>query len=266
MLFVSLLMGLQAVTFAKTDTISVYSQVMDKTIPNLLFTPENYDKDNSYPTVYLLHGAGGNYSSWSGIADLQYFADLYGMIIVCPDGGVTSWYYDSPVDPKMQYETYVSSELVSWVDEHYATKKDRAYRAITGLSMGGHGGLYLGFKHQDVYGIAGSTSGGVDIRPFPRNWDLAKRLGPYAQNPEIWEKNTVINMLHLLDGKSLDIIIDCGVHDFFYDANVRLHKLLEQRNIPHEFTARPGVHNAEYWNNSIAYQLLYMHLKFEDRK
>ena len=266
MLFVSLLMGLQAVTFAKTDTISVYSQVMDKTIPNLLFTPENYDEDNSYPTVYLLHGAGGNYTSWSGIADLQYFADLYGMIIVCPDGGVTSWYYDSPVDPKMQYETYVSAELVSWVDEHYATKKDRAYRAITGLSMGGHGGLYLGFKHQDVYGIAGSTSGGVDIRPFPRSWDIAKRLGPYAENPEIWEKNTVINMLHLLDGKSLDIIIDCGVHDFFYDANVRLHKLLEQRNIPHDFTARPGVHNAEYWNNSIAYQLLYMHLKFEDRK
>ncbi|WP_200975218.1 alpha/beta hydrolase family protein [Echinicola sp. 20G] len=265
-LIFSFVLAFSSLVLAKTDTIQVYSQKMEKTIPNLLFTPSDYDESLAYPTVYLLHGAGGNYTSWSGIADLQYFANLYSMIIVCPDAGVTSWYYDSPIDPKMQYETFVSSELVNWVDEHYSTKADRNYRGITGLSMGGHGGLYLGFRHQETFSVAGSTSGGVDILPFPLNWDIAKRLGSYAENKEVWEKNTVINMLHLLDGRSLDIIIDCGVHDFFYDANVRLHEKLEQRNIPHDFTARPGVHNGDYWKNSIAYQLLFMHSKFESRK
>ncbi len=45
--------------------------------------------------------------------------------------------------------------------------------------MGGHGAFYLAFKHQDIWGAAGSMSGGVDIRPFPNKWDLAKRLGNY---------------------------------------------------------------------------------------
>ena len=132
--------------------------------------------------------------------------------------------------------------------------------------MGGHGGLYLGFRHQDLWGAVGSTSGGVDIRPFPLNWDIAKRLGPYAENKEVWEENTVINLVHLLDGKTLDIIIDCGRHDFFYDANVRLHNKLEERNIPHDFISRPGVHNGAYWHNAIAYQLLYFNSKFERLK
>ncbi|MFD2832654.1 hypothetical protein [Christiangramia antarctica] len=100
-------------------------------------------------------------------------------------------------------------------------------------------------------------SGGVDIRPFPTRWDLSKRLGEYAAHPENWEKNTVINLVHLLDGKQLKILFDCGVDDFFYDANVRLHKKLLQRNIPHDYIERPGGHTNAYWNNSIKYQMLF---------
>jgi len=61
----------------------------------------------------------------------------------------------------------VSKELIQWVDENYRTIAERGGRAISGLSMGGHGGLFLGFRHQDVFGACGSMSGGVDIRPFP---------------------------------------------------------------------------------------------------
>ncbi|QDH78445.1 esterase family protein [Echinicola soli] len=264
--FVALFIGLQWIALAKTDTVQVHSDAMDKDVPNLIITPSGYSSDASYPSVYLLHGAGGDYTSWARIADLQQYADRYGLIIVCPDAGVTSWYFDSPIDPKMQYETYVAMELVHWVDQHYATKRNPDFRAITGLSMGGHGGLYLGFRHQDVWRAVGSISGGVDIRPFPLNWDIDKRLGSYAECKETWEENTVINMLHLLDGKTLDIIIDCGRHDFFYEANVRLHDKLEDRNIPHDFISRPGVHNAEYWHNSIAYHLMFFNGKFEARK
>ena len=130
--FVALLIGLQWTALAKTDTVQVHSNAMDKDVPNLIVTPQDYSNSASYPSVYLLHGAGGDYTSWSKIADLQHYADRYGLIIICPDAGVTSWYFDSPIDPKMQYETYVTSELINWVDEHYATKQARAYRAITG--------------------------------------------------------------------------------------------------------------------------------------
>lgn len=251
---------------ASVDTVSTYSAAMKKNIKAVVIKPDNYDSRQQWPVVYLLHGYGGKYSDWiSKAPGLKEAVDTYGMLIVCPDGGVGSWYWDSPVDPAFKYETYVSGELVKWVDEHYKTIKDKKGRAITGLSMGGHGALYLAFRHQDVFGAAGSMSGGVDIRPFPLRWDMAKRLGSYAEQPDRWEKHTVINLLHLLTPGALSLIIDCGTEDFFYEVNENLHKQLLYRNIPHDYYTRPGAHNWDYWPNAAQFQLLFMH-NFFNRK
>jgi S-formylglutathione hydrolase FrmB len=183
---------------AVVDTVDTYSPSMKKTIKVVVIVPDNYTGGKEFPVVYLLHGYSGNYADWIIKAKgFEKTADLYQMLIVCPDGN-NSWYWDSPEDERYKYETYVSNELVNWVDNKYKTIKSRRGRAITGLSMGGHGALFLACKHQDVFGAAGSMSGGVDIRPFPNNWEMAARLGKYAEYPERWEKNTVINMLYLL--------------------------------------------------------------------
>ncbi len=253
--------------YAQVDTIQVQSIAMSKSIKNVVITPDSYDTNTAFPVVYLLHGAGGNYSSWvKGVPQLQQYANDHQMIIVCPDGGRTSWYWDSPIDEKMKYETYVSQELVKKIDEDYSTIASPKGRAITGLSMGGHGALFLAIKHQDVYGAAGSQSGGVDIRPFPNSWDMAERLGEFSEFPENWEKNTVINMLHLLSGREtkLKMIFECGTSDFFYDGNKRLHQKMLQMNIPHDYSERPGAHNWAYWNNSIKYQLLFFESFFAE--
>lgn len=252
---------------AHIDTVETFSPSMKKNIKAVVVTPDNYAGLSDLPVVYLLHGYSGNYSDWVTKAKgFEKAADVYQMIIVCPDGAYGSWYWDSPVDSNFKYETYVAKELVSWIDDHYKTSKDRKSRAITGLSMGGHGALYLAFKHQDVFGAAGSMSGGVDIRPFPNNWDMAKRLGSYATQPEYWERNTVINMLHLLTPNSLALLIDCGTEDFFFQVNKNLHEQLLYRNIPHDFTARPGSHNWVYWSNAVQYQLLFMNNFFKNGK
>jgi len=247
------------VSASQIDTLIVKSESMNKTISNIVITPNSYtNKTEGFNVIYLLHGAGGNYTSWiSKASKIQEYADLYNLIIVCPDGEKTSWYFDSPIDNKMKYETYISEELVAAIDKNYNTKSNKSGRAITGLSMGGHGALYLSFKHQDVWSAAGSMSGGLDLRPFPNNWDISERLGSYSENKANWENNSVINMVYLLNGKGLKLIIDCGIGDFFYDANQRVHKKLVERNIPHEYTERPGVHNWDYWNNSVQYQLLF---------
>ena len=252
---------------AIVDTVETYSASMKMKIKAVVIRPDNYDSQKEMPVVYLLHGYSDSYNGWIKKASgFQKAADLYNMIIVCPDGGFGSWYWDSPVDDKFKYETYVSSELVSFVDSKYKTIKDRKGRAITGLSMGGHGALYLAFKHQDVFGAAGSMSGGVDIRPFPNNWDMAKRLGKYSEQPDRWEKNTVINMLHLLTPNTLAIIIDCGTEDFFYKVNENLHQELLYRNIPHDYLTRPGGHNWPYWTNAVQFQLLFMNNFFSRAK
>lgn len=253
-----LLFGTQLTFAAKVDTVQTYSASMKKNIKAVIITPDKYSDGKSYPVVYILHGAGGNYANWiTRTPALADYADSYQNIIVCPDGNVSSWYFDSPVDPAWKYETYVASELVNWVDARYKTIKDRKGRAITGLSMGGHGALYLSFKHQDVFGAAGSMSGGVDFTPFASNWNIAERLGTYSQFAQRWKENTVVNMTHLLVPKRLALIIDCGKEDFFYTVNMKLHEELQYNNIPHDFIIRPGAHNWEYWTNAIKYQLLY---------
>jgi S-formylglutathione hydrolase FrmB len=248
---------------AKVDTVTTYSTAMKKSIKAVVITPDDYTKGKQYPVVYLLHGAGDTYSGWiKKVPVIASLADQYQEIIVCPDGNVTSWYFDSPVNEAWKYETYIVNELLPWMDTHYKTIKDRKGRAVTGLSMGGHGALYLAFKHQDLFGAAGSMSGGVDIRPFPKNWKIEEKLGSYAEHPENWEKNTVINMLHLLTPNSLSLIIDCGTDDFFYKVNVNLHEKMLERNIAHDFISRPGAHTWQYWANAVRYQFLFFNLYF----
>jgi len=249
---------------AKVDTVETYSDAMKKKIKAIVVTPDSYTTGAEYPVVYLLHGAGGNYTDWTKNAPkIRENVDALNIIIVCADGGVTSWYWDSPVDPTYKYETYITKELIPFIDKSYKTIKSRNGRAITGLSMGGHGGLYLGIRHQDIFGAAGSMSGGVDIRPFPKNWDMAKRLGDYATNPDNWEKYTVTNQLHLLTPNSLAIIFDCGTEDFFYKVNTELHDKMVERNIAHDFIVRPGAHNWQYWSNAVNYELLYFSTFFK---
>ncbi|MEO6894819.1 MAG: alpha/beta hydrolase family protein, partial [Ginsengibacter sp.] len=202
---------------AKVDTVLTYSASMKKNIKAVVITPDNYSKNTSYNVVYLLHGYSGNYSDWvSKVPAIKDMSDTYNLILVCPDGNFGSWYYDSPVDSSWRYETYITRELIKFIDQNYSTNQSRKGRAITGLSMGGHGAFYLAFRHQDIFGAVGSMSGGLDIRPFPLNWDLSKRLGSFKDHPENWEKNTDINLVYLLTPGSLAITFDCGTSDFFY--------------------------------------------------
>nr|WP_293887423.1 alpha/beta hydrolase family protein [Sphingobacterium sp. UBA3549] len=230
---------------------------MNKGIKTVVILPQNYSKEINYPVLYLLHGYSGNYSNWIKNSSVGALVDQYGYVVVCPDGGFGSWYWDMPNDKNYQYETFVSKELVEYIDQHYSTIKTRDGRAITGLSMGGHGALSLAIKHQDIYGAAGSTAGGVDFRPFPMNWEIKDRIGNYADVPQEWDSRVVINMVPKLVNNKLRLMIDCGKEDFFYAVNVALHDKLMYHNINHTFVTSEGGHNWEYWSRSIVYQMAF---------
>jgi S-formylglutathione hydrolase FrmB len=246
------------VVFGQIDTIEVYSKVMGRSIPSLVITPKDYDVENDkLPVLYLLHGAGGYFSNWLfRVPEIEQYADDYNLIIVCPDGDKASWYIDSPIDSSSQYESYITKELVPAIDQNYRTIRQRRGRAITGLSMGGHGAFYLAFRNQDVWGAAGSMSGGVDIIPFAEEWNMDEILGSYREHKKNWQNNSVINLTNLLDGE-LRLIFDCGTEDFFAEVNEALHQKLINEEVPHEYTIRPGNHNWDYWRNSIKYHLIF---------
>lgn len=254
-IFLCLLFISITIQAATVDTIYVQSNAMNKKVQVVVVSPER--KDTPASVIYLLHGYSGNAKTWTNIKpNLPEIAERHNILFVCPDGK-NSWYWDSPKDPAFRYETFVSKELVNYIDRNYPTRNDRTGRAITGLSMGGHGALWIAFHHTETFGAAGSTSGGVDIRPFPKNWEMNKQLGNFNDNPELWESHTVINLIDQLKDGEQALIVDCGYSDFFLEVNNQFHQKLLDKGIAHDYILRPGAHNNEYWNNSIDYQILF---------
>lgn len=243
---------------AHIDTLAILSPSMQTEVRLVVVTPDRASQEHRVPTLYLLHGHGGHHLTWFGIRpDLGDLADQYDMMIVCPDGR-NSWYWDSPRQSKMLYETFISEELPRYIDEHYPTIATARGRAITGLSMGGQGALWNALRHPDVFGAAGSMSGGVDLRPFPNNWGVASLLGNLSDYPEEWQEHRISVQAERVDRAVMPhLIIDCGIEDFFLDVNRALHTRLLELDVPHDFILRPGAHNAPYWYNALPYQLLF---------
>ncbi len=247
------------------DTVSIYSNSMHKYINAVVIKPDSYKKftrrggkRTSFPVVYLLHGYDGWYSNWIiRVPELINYADQYQTLIVCPDGAKSSWYFDSPIDTAYKYETHVATEVVHFIDKNYRSIADKNHRAITGLSMGGHGALFLALRHATVFGAAGSMSGGVDLKESKNRFDIIKRIGDTILQANNWHNMTVINLIENYTNTYVKIIFDCGEKDIFIDGNRRLHQKMLQLKIPHEYIERPGLHNWDYWSNAIPFQLLF---------
>ncbi len=240
------------------DTVSIFSTSMQKQIKCVVIKPSNYKKRKNFAVVYLLHGHSGNYSNWIiKVPQLKKYADDFELLIVCPDGAYSSWYFDSPIDTTYRYETHIATELVNYIDSHYKTNPSPQKRAITGLSMGGHGALFLALKHSTIFGAAGSMSGGVDLNESKNKFDIAKRIGDtilYANN---WHNFTVVNLIENYTTSNQKIIFDCGISDFFIKGNRLLHQKMVALKIPHTYIEREGEHNWAYWQNAVQYQLLF---------
>lgn len=247
-----------AITNPQINVVVVSSDKMKRDITNLVIVPKQYlDSDKEqYPVVYLLHGYDDNYMAWQNHINLAELASKYGMIFVCPDGQ-DGWYFDSPIDPSFQFETFITQELRNYVEQNYRTINDAQHRAITGLSMGGHGALWLGWRHPDLYGSCGSMSGAVDIMTLKDRFKIDKRLGKYAANTQSWRDHSVINLVPTLKNGEQNIIIDDGTQDFLIKENRALHAALDKHGIKHSYSERPGRHSWDYWVKSLT-----MHLDF----
>ena len=252
---------------ATVDTVSVFSNGMHKAINCVVIKPDSYKKKkNNFSVVYLLHGYSGSYSDWIiKVPELKEFADNNKIIIVCPDGGFSSWYFDSPIDSTYKYETYVATEVVGFIDKNYRTFADKNHRAITGLSMGGHGALFLALRHPDIFGAAGSMSGGMDLSESRNRFQIMKRIGDTTANAQNWHDYSVVNVIENYTNTPVKIIFDCGIKDIFINGNRLLNKKMLDLKIPHEYTERPGEHNWDYWKNAVGFQLYYFRRFFDNK-
>ncbi|WP_432222059.1 alpha/beta hydrolase [Flavobacterium sp. TMP13] len=254
---------------AKVDTLQIASAAMHKTYKAAVVLPNSYAKSKTtYPVLYLLHGAYGHFGDWLKNTPnknlVKNLSDQYDIIIVMPEGETFSFYLDSPVNKGSQFETYITQEVVEKIDQTYRTIAEKRGRVISGLSMGGHGALYLSTKHPELFCAAGSMSGAVDMGTMlnrePKA-DIIKLFEPvFGANgvtQELCEKHAVLQMVGRMKINNISLIIDCGVDDFLIESNRELHRRLVYAKIPHDYTERPGAHTWTYWENALPYQLLF---------
>ncbi len=254
---------------AKVDTLQVASVAMNKSYKAAVVLPNSYAKSKTaYPVMYLLHGAYGHFNDWLSKTPnkevVKNLADQYDIIIVMPEGETFSFYLDSPVNSGSQFETFITKEVIGAVDKTYRTIADKRARVITGLSMGGHGALYLSAKHPELFCAAGSMSGAVDMSTM-LNRESSQQViqlmqpvfGDQSGNQDMYVKYAVLRMVDSIKANKLPLIIDCGVDDFLIEPNRELHRRLLYNKVEHDYTERPGAHTWEYWENALPYHVLF---------
>ncbi len=127
----------------------------------IVFLPPSYQKDKHrrYPVVYALHGYSIGAEQWTHeirvpqTIEGAFAQGAHEMIVVLPDSKTI--YNGSMYSSSMttgDFENYIASDVVSYIDAHYRTIPNRTSRGLVGHSMGGYGASRIGMKHSDVFG------------------------------------------------------------------------------------------------------------------
>lgn len=280
---------------------------VDKSV--VVYLPAGYAEapTKRWPVLYYLHGLGGDETSWVSRGHLDQVADQAGLaaIVVMPDAdnsfytdSVTPMDYDAclkdgtgmfiPNQPRKQtcvrtprYETYVTKDLVAWVDATYRTIATRQGRGIAGFSMGGLGALSLGLRHPDLYAAAASHSGviamlyagpspyeagKVTLATDPSQWGRAE--GPFGAwvralyGPDLanWQAHDPATLVGQLTPGKLALYLDCGTEDVFSLQNhaMYVHDLLTARHIEHAYYVGPGNHDFSFWTPRLPESLKFL--------
>ena len=142
-----------------------------------------------YPVVYVL--PWGTSEAESNVWDFKKaYEELLGsaeareMILVFPDGSNrlgASLFRSSPTIG--DYETYLTQELVDYVDTNYRTLASRDSRGLAGCSNGGDATMRLALKYPDVFSVA-APSGGLYDETMAKHGGLLKELEQLKKLPE----------------------------------------------------------------------------------
>lgn len=265
-----LILSFPIFSFAQTgkvyDNLSMKSEILKMDRKYAIYLPPGYEtSERSYPVLYLLHGAGDDQTGWVQFGEILNIADkaikagdATAMIVVMPDANTGERGYFNSMKGDWQYEDFFFDELMPYVENKYRIKKEKRYRAISGLSMGGGGTFVYALHHPELFSSACPLSASCG----PLNMDGMKRYTEKpgmedvtdAQKKNYFNTHSVPTMMKDMpeeDLKSVKWFIDCGDDDFLFEGNSLVHIQMRKRNISHEFRIRDGAHNWTYWRESL---------------
>jgi S-formylglutathione hydrolase FrmB len=226
--------------------------------------PQYFDParaDTRFPVLYLLHGSPGISIDWLRGGHIDLAMDgllarraIKPFIVVLPDvnGGYgrDTECQDIPNGPQVQ--TYLTVDVVRYVDTHFRTIADRSARMIGGLSSGGYCALNLSLRHQDVYSGAVSESGFLspERNGYTGNLFGGDRNALLANSPSAYLPTIPIR-------RPFGVYLEAGGRERASRAQSVLGaRMLKARGVPTVLRIAPnGGHNFGAWRADLAYSL-----------
>ena len=211
-----------------------------------------------FQTLYLFHGAYGDYSDWMRNTSIERYAQERRIAVIMPSVG-NSFYQDMYLGDA--FLTFVSEELPQFVQTAFPLSAAREDNFTAGLSMGGYGALKVALSKPEAYSAAASLSGAVDLVSLAKDNAITSSGHPFAferifQDHQQLE-NTDADLFRLIQRNRAEnrpcikLFISCGTEDFLYPLHQNAKKALITLSADAHFEEHPGAHNWQYWDNHI---------------
>ena len=247
------------------DHLTLPSKILKGDRNFAIYLPPDYDHSSrSYPVLYLLHGYTDDHTGWVQFGEVKHIADkaineggATPMIIIMPDADTGLPGYTNSISGKWNYEDFFFNELMPYVEDRFRIKKNKRYRAVAGLSMGGGGSFLYALHRPDLFSSAAPLSAWMGPKNLEEMNDFATRENIKFNEADLEPFLKLNNPLELIDSMSQESLnsvrwyIDCGDDDFLYEGNSMMHIKMRDKQVNHEFRIRDGGHTWDYWRSAL---------------
>ena len=265
-----LCLGLAAAVAAfaqsKIVTESIQSEKLNAEIKYNVYLPAEYNPEQAYPVIYLLHGLYGDYTNWVETGGMKAVADelvatgeLRPAVIIMPNAGGpdVNAYQNGYFNVKdWPYEDFFFQELLPAAESKYNCGGSKGQRAIMGLSMGGGGTIVYAQRHPDMFSSAYGMSAWLDSNRARVQDPAQKESKFYLTNESVCD-HSALNFMDQADEvtigrlKTVKWFLDCGDDDSLMMLSVNLYTKMRSAGVPCELRVRNGAHTWEYWHTAL---------------
>lgn len=222
-----------------------------------VYTPPGYESTKTdYPVLYLLHGVGGDEEAWMQLGRASQILDnlisqkkAKPMIVVMTNGhtsntaapGESSKGFYKPI--MMTPDVFSGDmeqffpEIIQFTEQNYRVKRDKAHRAIAGLSMGGFHSLYISANEVNKFDYVGLFSPAV--------------LPPDTTKTAIYQQLDAKLKTQASNGFKL-YWIGIGNADFLYKNVQDYRKRLDAIPLKYTYKESTGGHTWSNWRDYLA--------------